>query len=196
MGDCTDLALSVRPNCAAKKKPGGVSKKIFFGLLSDVASATFGAAGINSMLTLVFKEDKGLIEYDLKRDKNSATTSLEPGENANLRNHVVNAIVNWNTAEELGALEDLIDAEGVFAIVEQNGGNLEVYGFNKGANFDNFGLKASSLEGSTGIVMNDPTAFNVALSGQHTNLQLIYKPAQSLTANITELEALVVDPVA
>jgi hypothetical protein len=190
---CVNLANSVRPGCNAKKKPGGTDKRIFFGLLEAIASVTFGT--YNSVETLTFLEGMGLIEYDLKKDKNSATMALEVGENANLRNHVVNAVVNWDTEQELAALEDLIDAEGIFAIVEQNGGNLEVYGLNKGANFNNFGLKASALDGSTGVVLNDPTAFNVSLSGQHTNLQLLYKPSQTLTANLAELEALVIDPV-
>lgn len=190
---CVSLAVSVRPGCAAKKKPGGADKRIFFFLLADVASMTFGT--YNSIETLTFNPGTGLIEYDLKKDKNSATMALEVGENANLRNHTVNAVVNWDTEEELAALEDLLDAEGIGAIVEQNGGNLEVYGVNKGANFNNFGLKASALDGSTGVVLNDPTAFNVALSGQHTNMQLLYKPAQTLDANLAELEALVIDPV-
>ncbi len=190
---CVSLARSVRPGCNAKKKPGGADKRVFFGLLEDIASISFGT--YNSIETLTFNDGAGLIEYDLKKDKNSATMALEVGENANLRNHVVNVVVNWDTAEELAALEDLLDAEGIFAIVEQNGGNLEAYGVNKGANYNNFGLKASSLDGSTGVVLNDPTAFNVAVSGQHTNLQLLYKPSQTLTANLAELEALVVDPV-
>lgn len=189
---CLRLSKSVRPSCTAKKKPGGADKRVFFGLLEDIDSVSFGTD--NSVLTLVMNEN-GLIEYDLKKNKNNATMALEVGENANLRNHTVNLVVNWDTAEELAALEDLLDAEGVFAIVEQNGGNLEVYGLNKGANYNNFGLKSSSLEGSTGVVLNDATAFNVALSGQHTNLQLLYKPNQSLTDSIAELEEMVVDPV-
>lgn len=191
---CISLANSVRPGCAAKKKPGGVDKKVFFGLLEDIESITFDSE-TNAITAITFKSGKGLIEYDLKKDKNNATMALEVGENANLRNHTVNVVVNWDTADELAALEDLIDAEGIFSFIEQNGGNIEAYGINKGSNFNNFGLKTTTLDGSTGTVLNDPTAFNVALSGQHTNLQLLYKPSQTLTANLAELEALVVDPV-
>lgn len=190
---CVRLSRSVRPGCNAKKKPGGADKRVFFGMLDEIAEITFGT--YNSVESITFIEGAGLIVYDLKKDKNNATMALEVGENANLRNHTVNLVVNWDTAEELAALEDLLDAEGSFAIIEQNGGNLECYGINKSANYNNFGLKASSLDGSTGVVLNDPTAFNVSLSGQHTNLQLLYKPGSTLDENLAELEALVVDPV-
>lgn len=189
---CVSLALGVQASCVATKKPGGLDKRVYLGLVSDLASVTFGAD--NSFTAFTFKDGKGLVQYISKKDKNSATSALEVGENQNLRNHSVNLVVYWETAAQLKTLDDLLDTEGIFVIVETNYGTLEAFGLNKGSNFDNFGLKATANDGTSGVVLNDPTAFNLVLSGQHTNLQLLFNPAVALDTNIAALDALCLDP--
>lgn len=190
---CVTLANSIRPACAAIKRPGGLDKRVFIGLVSDLASVTFGTN--NSVDAITFNEGAGLVEYIGKKEKNNADESLEVGENVNLRNQAVNLVVYAATDAHLAHLDSLLDTEGIFVIVEHNGGDLEVYGLNKGANFNNFGLTATALTRNTGTLLNDNNAYNLTLSGRHTNLHLLYAPATDLDTNITALEALVIDPV-
>lgn len=190
---CADLSKGVQASCTAIKKIGGLDKRIYIGLLDDLASATFAAAGINSVTAITFKADKGLVSYIGRKDKNNAGVEIERGENVNLRNQSVNLLVYYETAEQLGTLDALIDTEGLFAIVETNAGSLEVYGLAKAANFNNFGLVASG-SGNSGTVMQDSTAFSLNLAGAHPNMQLLYNPIATLTANIEALDALVIDP--
>lgn len=194
MAECAkSLLTGIQSSCAAIKKVGGLDKRIYLGSIYDLASATFGAAGINSVLTMVFKADKGLVQYIGRAFKNSTGSEIEVGENRNLRNQSVNLAIYYETADELGTLDDLIDQEGVFAITETNAGQLEVFGLNK-VNFDAFGLKVSALTGSSGVALQDSTAFAVTLSGGHTNLQLLYKPAVALATSIAELDGLSISP--
>lgn len=190
---CVTLANSIRPACAAVKRPGGLDKRVYIGLLADLDTVTFGAN--NSVDAITFALTKGLVEYIGKKEKNNADESLEVGENVNLRNHVVNLVVYASTDAHLAHLDSLLDTEGLFVIVEHNGGDLEVYGLNKGTNFNNFGLKCTACTRNTGTVLNDNNAYSLALSGLHTNLHLLYAPATGLDANITALDALVIDPV-
>lgn len=192
MACSTSLALGIQASCDAQKKPGGVDKRIWLGSLDDLTAITFGAGNIITAFT--FASTKGLVTYSGRREKNNAGSEIEVGENLTLRNQSVNLQVYWNTAEELATLDSLLDNEGLFAIIETNAGMLEVYGVNKGDNFNNFGLKATANVGNTGTVLNDSTAFALTLSGPHTNLQLLYNPATALATNIAALDALTIDP--
>lgn len=194
MACVTDLLKGIQASCNAIKKVGGLDKRIYLGLVADIATITFGASDANSILTLTFNDDKGLTQWIGKRDKNSAGVELEVGENVNIRTQSVTPIIYYETAAELSYLDNLLDQEGVFAIVETVAGSLEVFGINK-VNFDSFGLKASALSMVSGVLLNDSTAATLTLSGGMTNLQLQYVPASPLATNIAALDALSVDPV-
>lgn len=187
------LAKGVQSSCASLIKVGGLDKRFYLGTVDDIATVTFGAAGINSVLTLVFKEDKGLVQYSGDADGHSATNQMEAGANVNIRNHIVNANLGIDNANDLGTLDDMLDKKRLFAIVETRAGQLEVYGLNK-VNFDSFGMKPTAIDLPTGVLLNDSTRATFTLTGGLTNLKLIYKPAQSLSANITELDGLSIDP--
>lgn len=190
---CADLSKGVQASCTSIKKIGGLDKRIYIGLLDDLASATFGGVGLNSVTALTFKSGKGLVQYIGRKDKNNAGVEIERGENVTLRNQSVNLLVYYSDATELGTLDALIDTEGLFAIVETNAGSLEVYGLAKSASFNNFGLVASG-SGNSGTVMQDSTAFNLALTGGVPNMQLYYNPTADLPTNIAALDALSIDP--
>lgn len=188
------LAKGVQSSCAALTKVGGVDKRFYLGAVDDIATVTFGGAGVNSVLTLTFKADKGLVHYSGDSDGHSADNQMEAGTNVNIRNHIVNANLGIDTAEQLGTLDDMLDKKRLFAILETRAGQLEVYGLNK-VNFDSFGMKATAIALPTGVVLNDSTRATFTLTGGMTNLKLIYKPAQSLSANIAELDLLTIDPL-
>lgn len=193
MACVSDLLKGIQASCNAVKKVGGLNKRVYLGLIEDIDTITFGASNANSILTLTFKDDKGLTQWIGKKDKNSATVSLEEGENVNIRNQSLIIAVYYETALELSYLDNLLDQEQVFGIVETVAGSLEVWGINK-TSFDSFGLKATALELTSGVLLNDPTAGTLTLSGGMTNLPLQYVPASSLATNIAALDAISVDP--
>ena len=274
MACTTELIKGVRGSCNALKKVGGLNKRVYMGLVADLATVTFGANNANSITGITFNSPatgtgtaitlanpgvatvastaglttgqtititactgatlvggltivgqsftitvingttfsigaqttgaastgfsfsyatKGLTQWTGKKDKNSAGVEIEVGENVNIRTQTVTPIVYYETAEELSYLDNLIDQEQVFVIVETVAGSLEVFGINK-VNFGSFGLKATALSLVSGVLLNDSTAGTLTLSGGLTNLQLQYNPSVSLATNIAALDALSIDP--
>jgi hypothetical protein len=188
---CAALSKGVQASCTAIKKVGGVNKRVYLGLLEDLETVTFGTGNIVTALN--FKDTKGLVTYEGRKEKNNAGVEIERGENVNLRNHTVNLAVYYETAAQLTTLDDLIETEGLFAIIESNAGVLEIYGMNKTGSVDSYGLVASGSK-NTGTVMQDSTAFNLTLTGGHTNLELYYNPGTALATNLAALDLLVIDP--
>jgi hypothetical protein len=191
MAGCTTLTKGIQASCAATKKVGGIDKRVYLGNVNDLDGVTVVA---NEVTVLTFAATKGLTQWIGRKDKNNSGSELEVGENLNIRNHSVNLIIYYETALQLGYLDDLIDNEGIFAIVETNAGVLEIFGLNK-TSWDNFGMKVTANVGSSGTVMQDSTAFACTLSGGHTNLQLIYKGVDGvLETSLAALDALCIDP--
>jgi hypothetical protein len=193
MAVCVDsLIKGVQASCAAQRKVGGLDARIYVGAVDDLESVTFDGT-TNAITAFTFKTDKGFVKYSGRRDKNSAGSDIEQGENVNIRTHTVSMAVYYETKDDLKALDDLIDAQKVFVVVEAVAGSLEVFGINK-SNFGSFGLRMSSNPGTSGILLNDSTAFIPVLSGGFTNLQLLYNPATALADNIIALDAQTIDP--
>lgn len=185
------LAKGIQSSCDGLRKVGGLDKRIYGGCTEDLATATFGAN--NSVTALTWKTDKGLVKFLGKEDKHNGDTTIEVGENVNVRSHVLNVLLGIDDADQLDALDELIDTEKLFFIVETRAGQLEVYGLNK-VNFDSFGMKVTSLSMPTGTVINDSTLAVVGLTGGMTNVKLLYAPLVSLAANIIALDTMVIDP--
>lgn len=192
---CTTLTRGINPSCDATRKAGGLNKRIYLGLLSDLTSVTFGTG--NQVTAFTFAAEKGFVKFIGKREKHNAVMALEAGENFNLRNHGINLVNYYNTAEELSALDDLIDLEGVFVVVETNSGELEVWGLNKGGNFANFGLKVSAIDGGSGTAITDSNIYTLSLNGNHENLQLYFASVpgtSTLAQDVAILDGLTVWP--
>ena len=191
MAGCNVLTKGINPNCEATRKPGGLNKRVYVGLLSDLASVTFGTGNIVTALS--FNANAGLVKFIGKREKHNTAMTLEVGENFNLRNHAVNLVAYYNTSAELEALDQLIDVEGAFMIAETNSGEIEVWGMNIGSNFANFGLKASAIEGGSGTAIVDSNIYTLSMTGNHENLQAYFKssPSATLAENLAILDALV-----
>lgn len=193
MAACNELTRGINPDCEATRKPGGLNKRLYIGLLSDLTAIAFGAE--QSVVSFTFDADKGFVKFIGKREKHNSTMGLEVGENFNLRSHGINLVAYYNTDLELAALDDLLDTEGVFAVVETNSGELEVWGVNNGANWAGFGLKPSSLEGGSGTAITDSNIYTLGLSGDHESLQLYYEGDElsvTLADKIVELDALTI----
>lgn len=179
---CNVITRGIYPSCEALKKPGGVNKRVWTGLLDDLSGVSFSGDGINRVLSFTFKATKGFVQVIGKREKHNGTMGIEVSENRVLRNHTGNLVLFYNTPEELGAIESLLDAEGLFMVFETKAGQLEVWGLNKSSNFQDFGMKAASLEGGTGVLLTDNNNYALGISGLHENLELLYQPADTSVA--------------
>jgi hypothetical protein len=185
-----NLLKGIQSTCQATKRVGGLNKRIYLSTVSSLASIVFGTG--NAITSFTFKAGKGFVKYIGKSDRNASSSDVEPGPNVNIRNHTLSPVVYYETAEDLAALDALIDSEGIFAVVETRAGGLEVFGINK-VSFDSYGMKVTSNPQSSGVIINDDTAFLPVISGGHTNLQLLYNPAGTLAANIIALDAQTID---
>lgn len=191
MAECDyNLLLGIQASCLATKRVGGLDKRIYISTVSSLASVAFGSD--NSITSFTFKASRGFVKYIGKADANAASSDVEPGANVNIRNHTISPKVYYETAADLAALDALIDSEGIFAVVETRAGGLEVFGINK-INFDSYGMKVTSNPQTSGVLINDDTAFLPVISGGHTNLQLLYNPGTALATNITTLDAQTID---
>ena len=191
---CNELTRGINPNCEATRKSGGLNKRLYIGLLSDLATVTFGTGNLVTGFT--FEATKGFVKVIGKREKHNSVMALEVGDNFSLRNHGINAVIYYNTPDELQALDSLIDVEGAFIVAETNSGELECWGLNKGSNFMNFGLKASAIDGGSGTAITDSNIYTLSMTGNHENLQLYFDAGSSATLqdNIDTLDALVIWP--
>lgn len=197
---CNELTRGINPNCEATRKPGGLNKRLYIGLLTDLDAITFGTGNLVTGFT--FKAGKGFVKVIGKREKHNSTMALEVGDNFSLRNHGINAVIYYNTPLELEALDAIIDVESAFVIAETNAGELECWGVNKGANFLNFGLKPSAVEGGSGTAITDSNIYTLSFAGNHENLQLYFGALEAetpfdpltLAENIALLDGLVVTP--
>src|SRR6187551_119047 len=140
MAEClSSLDKGVQASCTAIKKVGGLDKRIYLGAIGDLTAVVIGTD--NSVTSFTFADEKGFVKMIGRKEKNSAGSDIEVGENITLRNQNVNLSVYYDTAgvqaaTDLNTIDDIIDNEGMFAVVETNAGTLEVFGINK-TNFDN-----------------------------------------------------------
>lgn len=187
---CADAAYELEPGCGALKKIAGVAKKFWVGNVDDISSVTFGATN-GELLTLVLSTGKRLWNYEGKKEKHNGTFPTKEGDNITLFTQTFNAVLYFKTAAERKAVEALAKSEGIFVIIEENDGSVTVWGLsnNTDLGYDNFYLKGAG-DGGTGALMNDDNSYKIALSGDVPNIPVIYKPAQTLAANIAELVAM------
>jgi hypothetical protein len=183
---CTDLTAGLDPTCAALKKIGGVDRRVWIGELEDISDLTISGHEITA---ITLTETKTLKKFIGRREKNSAGFEVAVGENANIRTQNVNLVLYHKLAADKAAIDELIDVEGAFVFAEEANGSITAWGIDT-TNYENFGLKCSAGTGTTGTVLNDPTASTITLSGGHTNMELVFDESATTDANIAVLDAL------
>ena len=187
---CTQIANDILATCEGVRKPGGVNRRVFVGYVEDIDSITFNATNGYSIDSFTMKSTKELFKFEGRKEKNSATSELQPGENVNLFNQSANLVLYWADAAELEILNNLANSEGLFVIVETNAGQLEVYGLTNSGSITGYGLATSAMTDNTGALINDSRGVNVSISGLVPVSKLIYnEDAADLATAIAELEA-------
>ena len=190
---CDSLTNNLAPSCEAIKKPGGLDKRIWIGLIDDLSAVTFGTG--NEITAFTFDGATGFITATGKMEKNNSTIALNAGENYNLRTQSFNFVSYFLTADDLADIDALIDQEQLFVCAETNAGTIEVFGVNKSDAFNNFGLQCTAVEGGSGTAKLDPSQLALTFSGDFENIQLRFNDTaadpQGLAADIAYLDALV-----
>lgn len=100
---CDSLTNNLAPSCSAIKKPGGLDKRIWIGLVEDLESVTFGTG--NEITDFTFAATKGFITATGKMEKNNAAITLNAGENYNLRTQSFNFVSYYLTADDLADID-------------------------------------------------------------------------------------------
>lgn len=188
---CSFITSGLTATCAALKKRGGANKRVWIGALDDIASVT--KDGTSHKLTAVTMESgKKLYSWSGKPYKNAGRYELVAGENVNIVKHFVDLEIFHETQLDRDAIDELIDAEDLVVFMQNNAGQIEVYGLDIEAGpptEPEGGLKMESGTGGTGKVLNDNTAFVCTLSGDVSHLPYIFE-STDLATSIAALDAL------
>lgn len=195
---CNNLTLGIDPSCLALKKLGGVAKRVWIGQLGwlDGYTVNENTLDIETLdMALNGSTNFKLKKFIGKKLKHSANSPVEVGENVNVFNQTVLLVLYHFTSLEKSAIEQLVNVEDAFVIIETFAGQIEVYGIDTQGTEDSEdplgGLNTSAGEGGTGIALNDPTSYTVTLSGQHRIISRIFNISTSATLaqNIAYLDA-------
>lgn len=189
---CNNLTRGLDPTCDALKKLGGLAKRVWVGQLSqldgfEVETTTLDlkALTMNTDTSVSPAVPFTLKKFIGKKLKHSATTPVEVGENINVFNQTVNLVLFHYTSLEKAAIEELVNVEDAFVLVETFAGQIEVYGIDTEGSESSEdplgGLNCTAGEGGTGVALNDPTQFTITLSGQHRIMSRIFNISTSAT---------------
>lgn len=196
MAQCINLTTGLDPLCTALKKVGGLAKRVWVGQNSQLDSYEINETTLDVQgLSLVASPASTLKKFIGRHLKHSANTPVEVGENINVFVQNVILVLYYYTSLEIYAIEGLVNAEDLFVIVQNNAGQLEVYGIDTTSEDSDDpigGLNTSAGEGGTGVLMNDSTSYTVTLSGQHRIMKRIFNvsPTATLAQNIAYLDAI------
>lgn len=190
---CNTITLGIDPACAATGKKGGLNKRIY---LTDKANITaYTVDGTSKNITSITLVGSTYLYKFVSKDnmRNSYKASLVPGENVNLWNHVLDAVLYADTQLEYNAITNLCNANEIIAIVQRNSGEFMILGLDTeigNAAEPEGGLKATAGEINSGIQLNDDTSIKVSLSGQVSHPPKRCYFASTQTAEIAYLDAL------
>lgn len=168
---CIKITGNLAPTCEAIKKRGGIDRKVYIGFIDEIETLTFGTG--NEITALEMKAGKKLFHYIGYKGKNSAGLDGNFSDILNLRNHVVNMVLFAKSAAELNSIDELVDSQDMFVVVETNNKTFEVYGISKDGEIDNYGLNPTAFSRPQAAGMTDDNAYTITLSGEVPNIELL-----------------------
>lgn len=173
---CSELNQKIDPSCLARRKPGGLNKRMWHCQLSDVDSyVQDGTSKDISDITL--KATKNLSKIIGRKAKHSGAYELQVGDNVNSVKQILNLVLYHETTLDREKIMNIANAEDQVFFVQNNAGQIEVFGldYQSGtADEPEGGLNAESGNGGTGTIVNDDTSFKLSLSGDHRNLPPLF----------------------
>ncbi len=184
---CNDLIAGLFPGCDALNKVGGVNKRVYIGLKANITTSVDTAGYVNSIaMANVGSLPSKLYKFNGKRDKNSATWPVTPGDNVNTFKHTAIMELFYSNPTELLSIQSLVNADDVVVIMQQNDDKLVCLGLD-------IGLNASAGDGGTGTLLNDSTGYKVTLSGEQKIMPQYFSingTTATLAQNLAYLDAI------
>lgn len=166
-----------------KNSAGGLKTTIWLGNISELSSVSYDGSGYVSSLN--FDAYKGLYEFTGAFNANSASSDATRTDGGNVAfPHTLVITVFDVTPCQKTILEDLANADGVFAVVETTKGRFEGYGMD-------LGMVVESMPRSTGASPSDSTSRVITLSGEQGSLEEVLS-AGSYTDTKTMIESYVI----
>lgn len=173
---CSELNQKLDPSCLAKRKPGGINKRIWHVQLADVDSyVQDGTSKDISDITL--KASKKLSKLIGRKAKHSGAYELQVGENVNSVKQILNLVLYHETTLDREKIMNIANAEDQVFFVQNNAGQIEVFGLDyQSGTVDEpeGGLNSESGSGGTGTIQNDDTSFKLSMSGDVRNLPPLF----------------------
>lgn len=183
---CVDLVDGLEISCNAENKVGGINKRVYIGQLSQLDTVPFTTDADGNIDEINFATASpayGLHKFTSRKDKQSGTYELAPGENINIYETAVNLELFHYTQEDKDVIMQLVNADDVFVVVQNNAGQMEVFGIEEG-------LNASAGSGGTGVLLNDKTSFSLTLSGGQKKLPYVFLNGGTLATSISYLDGI------
>ena len=170
MACAESLTVSFAPACSALKKPGGFQNFGYIGSVSDLATVTYATGAISAF---TWDSTKVLTKFTTKEFVVTAESPIvDEGEgNVALITHTVNLPIYFDTQAELNAIQTLIDADRLFVILPTINKQFRCFGLSSESwPFESFGLKVTGGADAPGQNLNDPSRFNLTLTGNMPNV--------------------------
>lgn len=190
---CSEMNLKLDPSCLAKRKPGGLNRRVWCVQLEDIDAYTQDGT-TKDIKTLVLKASKQLTKLVGRKGKHSGAYELQVGENVNSVKQILNLVLYHETTVDREAIMSVANAEDTVFFVQNEIGQIEVFGLDylSGAVGDpEGGLNAESGAGGTGTLKNDDTSFKLTVAGDIRHLPPIFNISSgTLTLNIAYLDNL------
>jgi hypothetical protein len=192
---CSTLLAQLTANtCLGEKKPGGVDGLIYVGHRFELASATFGTNGEVTAFTLA--SGKKLYKFAGKKEEHEPKWALVEQKPRNMFRQTIDLFFYPYTQSEIEAIQQLCLAERMFAIVITSAGQCKIYGIDRnpwvsGNLDDERGMKPIAAEAAEGKTISADTFNKVTLEGLFYEVPKLYGPANSLSTNLTALDAMV-----
>lgn len=189
MAECLKITAGLTPACDTLREQGGIESRFWIGSIHDITSITYGTG--NEFTALALATGKQLFPFRGRKARHNAGHDLEVGENVNLRNQILEAVLYAKTPAEKQAYDQLSDSEDLFVIYITNSGQFEALGIpNAGEPITEYGLKPSAGSGRKGQGRNDPNNKPITLSGQLPNIELVFAASDDYDTNLAAIEAL------
>ena len=186
MADCVDLLEGLDPSCNALNKVGGVKKRVWIGQISQLGTVPYTTDADGYVDTIAFATASpayGLHKFIGKKSKHNGTYELTAGDNVNTFNTSAILVLYHYTPADREAIENLVNADDLFALFETEAGQIELFGITQG-------LNASAGTGATGVLLQDNTAFSLTLSGEQLSMPKLFLNGGTLADSITYLDGI------
>lgn len=194
---CSEMNLKIDPSCLAKRKPGGLNRRLWAVQLVDVDSYVQDPTS-HDITDVTLKATKKLSKLIGRKGKHSGAYELQVGENVNSVKQILNLVLYHETTLDREKIMTVANAEEVVYFVQNNAGQIEVFGLDYQSGTEEEpegGLNAESGSGGTGTLINDDTSFKLSVSGDIRNLPPLFAydngvDDPSLDGSIAQLDVL------